>query len=187
VAGTCAKLTAGPNKHMKIVVGIVTALLAVPVGAQETLVPPPQLNQVAKAHHCLPVISFVQDEESSQAAPFGLRYESHYGPLKTLLAGWCAKDPSKPKPPYTLLIWAEREDQPLRSCPDEIPNVKRIGRPELDAWPKIPHEFVMMDTGERLSVRETRVMFGVENHLPEGVDYYACVAGRWAHYSPEKK
>lgn len=24
--------------------------------------------------------------------------------------------------------------------------------------------------------QETRVMFGVENHLPEGVDYYACVA-----------
>jgi len=38
-----------------------------------------------------------------------------------------------------------------------------------------------------LRVRETRVMFGVENHLPEGVDYYACVVGRWAHYSPEKK
>jgi len=51
----------------------------------------------------------------------------------------------------------------------------------------VPHDFVMMDTGERLSVRETRVMFGVENHLPEGVDYYACVAGRWAHYSPEQK
>jgi len=50
-----------------------------------------------------------------------------------------------------------------------------------------PHDFVMMDTGERLSVRETRVMFGVENHLPEGVDYYACLAGQWAHYSPEKK
>jgi hypothetical protein len=45
----------------------------------------------------------------------------------------------------------------------------------------------MLDTGERLSVREARVMFGVENHLPEGVDHYACVVGRWAHFSPEKK
>jgi hypothetical protein len=170
---------------MKIVF-IFAVLLPVLVGAQEMLVPPPQLFELAKAHHCSPVISFVEDEESSQAAPFGLRYESHYGSLKTLLAGWCAKDPSNPKPPYTLLILAAREDQPLRSCPNELRNLKRIGRPELDAWPKNPHDFVMMDTGERLSVRETRVMFGVENHLPEGVDYYACVAGRWAHYSPEK-
>ena len=173
---------------MKIVVGIVALLLAVSLSAQETLVSPPQLFEVAKAHHCLPVTSFVADEESSQAAPFGIRYESHYGPLKTLLAGWCARDPSKLEPPYTLLIWAEREDQPLRSCPNEIRNLKRIGRPEPEAWPMmIPHDFVMLDTGERLSVREKRVMFGVENHLPEGVDYYACVSGRWAHYSPETK
>ena len=173
---------------MKIVVGIVALLLAVSLSAQETLVSPPQLFEVAKAHHCLPVTSSVADEESSQATPFGIRYESHYGPLKTLLAGWCARDPSKLEPPYTLLIWAEREDQPLRSCPNEIRNLKRIGRPEPEAWPMmIPHDFVMLDTGERLSVREKRVMFGVENHLPEGVDYYACVSGRWAHYSPETK
>lgn len=172
---------------MKVVVAIIALLLALPLGAQETLVLPPQLSQVARAHHCSPVVTFVTDEESKQATPFGLRYESHYGPLKTLLAAWCMKDTSKPKGTYTLLIWAEREDQPLHSCPDEIPNVKRIGRPELEAWPMIPHDFVMMDTGERLSVGEKRVMFGVENHLPEGVDYYACVAGRWAHYSPVKK
>jgi hypothetical protein len=46
---------------------------------------------------------------------------------------------------------------------------------------------VMMDTGERLTVRESRIMFGVRNHLPWGKDFYACVAGRGAHYSPEKK
>jgi hypothetical protein len=172
---------------MKLVVTIFAVLLAVPLSAEETLVPPPQLDQVAKAHHCLPVVSFVVDEEGHQAASFELHYESHHGPLKALLSGWCIKDASKPNGLYTLLIWAERQDQPLRICPDEIQNVKRIGHPAIDAWPKIPHDFVMMDTGERLSVRDTRVMFGVENHLPEGVDYYACVAGRWAHYSPEKK
>jgi hypothetical protein len=172
---------------MKLVVTICAALLALPLAAQEILVPPPQLDQVAKAHHCSPIVSFVVDEESQQQASFKVHYESHYGPLKALLAGWCTKDVSKPKGPYMLLIWAERQDQPLRTCPDEIPNVNRIGHPVIEAWPKIPHDFVMMDTGERLSVRETRVMFGVENHLPEGVDYYACVIGQWAHYSPEKK
>jgi hypothetical protein len=172
---------------MKLVVAIFAALLVVPLSAEEILVPPPQLDQVAKAHHCLPVVSFVVDEESRQAASFEVHYEFHHGAPKALLAGWCTKDASKPKGPYTLLIWAEREDQPLRSCPDEIPNVKQIGHPAVDAWQKIPHDFVMMDTGARLTVREMRAMFGVENHLPEGVDYYACVVGRWAHYSPEKK
>jgi hypothetical protein len=168
---------------MKIAVGLFAVLLAMALGAQETLVPPPQLDQVAKAHHCFPVVSFVVDEESHQAASFEVHYEFHHGPPKALLAGWCTKDASKPKGPYTLLIWAEREDQPLRSCPDEIPNIKRIGHPAIDAWPMIPHDFVMMDTGERLSVREARVMFGVENRLPGGVDYYACVAddGRTTH------
>ena len=172
---------------MKVVVLISAVLLSLPLGAEEILVPPPQLDQVAKAHHCSPIVSFVVDEGSRQAATFDIHYETHHGAPKALLAGWCTKDASKPKGPYTLLIWAEREDQPLRTCPDEISNVKQMGHPAIDAWPKTPHDFVMMDTGERLSVRETRVMFGVENHLPEGVDYYACVVGRWAHYSPEKK
>jgi hypothetical protein len=173
--------------YMKVVVAIFAVLVAAPLCAEEILVPPPQLDQVAKAHQCSPIISLVVDEESRQAASFDVHYEFHHGPPKALLAAWCTKDVSKPKWPYTLLIWAERQDQPLRTYPDEIPNVKRMGNPAIDAWPKIPHDFVMMDTGERLSVRETRVMFGVENHLPEGVDYYACVVGRWAHYSPEKK
>jgi hypothetical protein len=175
------------DKGMKIIAGIFSILLCVPLGAEEILVAPPQLDQVAKAHHCLPIVSFVVDEKSQQAASFEVHYESHYGPLKALLAGWCTKDKSNPKGTYTLLIWAEREDQPLRSCPDEIPAIRQMGHPTIEARPKIPHDFVMLDTGERLSVRETRVMFGVENHLPEGVDYYACVAGRWAHFSPEKK
>jgi len=170
----------------RIVLGMVGLLLAVPVGAQERLVPPPYLEDLAKAHHCVPVLGFVADEESSHAAPFELHYEFKYQPPKALLAGWCAKDAAKPKA-YTLLIWAERGDHPLRSCPDEIPNVRRIGHPLIGAWPMVPHDFVMMDTGERLGVKETRVMFGVQDHLPGGVDTYACVAGRWAHYSPEKK
>jgi hypothetical protein len=37
---------------MKLVVAVFVALQAVPLSAEETLVPPPQLDQVAKAHHC---------------------------------------------------------------------------------------------------------------------------------------
>jgi hypothetical protein len=164
---------------LRIVVGMIAVQLARISGSQERLVPPPHLEDLAKAHHCAPVLTFVADGESNHAAPYDLHYEFKYQPPKALLAGWCIKAAAKPKT-YTLLIWAEREDQPLRSCPDEIPNATRIGRPSIEARPMVPHDFVMMDTGERLTVRETGVMFGVENHLPEGVDYYACVAGRWA-------
>ncbi len=170
---------------MRITVGVIAVLLAAPLSAQERLVPPPRLEDLARVHLCVPVLEIVADGESSQAAPFDIHYEFKYQPPKVLLAGFC-KD-AGPKGSYTLLIWAEREDQPLRGCPDGIPNVTRIGHPTVDAWPMVPHYFVMMDTGERLGGRETRVMFGVGNHLPGGVDYYACVSGRWARYSPEKK
>jgi hypothetical protein len=99
---------------MKLVVAVFVALQAVPLSAEETLVPPPQLDQVAKAHHCSPIVSFVVDEESRQAS-FDIHYEFHHGPPKALLAGWCTKDVSKAKGPYTQLIWAERQDQPWLS------------------------------------------------------------------------
>ncbi len=52
-------------------------------------------------------------------APFD--YEFHHGPPKALFAAWCTKDAPESKGTYTLLIWSERPDHPLRSCPDEIP------------------------------------------------------------------
>jgi hypothetical protein len=153
---------------------------------QEQLVLPPQLADLAKAHNCQPVSGFVADEQSNQATPFGLSYEFHYQPPKVLLAAWCVKNAQNTGKIYTLLILAERQDHPLRTCLDEIPNIKRIGRPSIEAEPLIPHDFVMLNTGERLTVRDSRVMFGVRNHVNWGQDFYACVAGKWAHYEPEK-
>ena len=172
---------------MRIVGAFFAVMLAVPVGGQERLVLPPQLEDFARAHHCKPVSGFVTDEESSDAAPFSFQYEFHDGPPKVLLAAWCTKDTPQSKGTYSLLILAERQGTPLRSCPDEIPNLMRIGRPEIYAGPMIPHDFVMMDTGERLTVRESRIMFGVRNHLPSGKEFYACIVGRWAHYLPERR
>jgi hypothetical protein len=48
------------------------------LGAQETLVPPPQLDQVAKAHHCFPVVRFEADQESNQDASYDVHYEFHF-------------------------------------------------------------------------------------------------------------
>jgi hypothetical protein len=172
---------------VKWAVALLAFLSTASAGAQERLVLPPQLEDFAKAHHCQPVSGFVTDDESDQAAPFDFGYEFHHGPPKVLLAGWCTKEAQKLRGTYTLLILAERSDHPLRSCPEEIPNVTRIGRPEIAAGPMVPYDFVMLDTGERLSVRATRIMFGVRNHVPGTADFYACVAGRWAHYSPQKK
>lgn len=172
---------------MRIFSAVFAVLLTVPAGGQERLVIPPQVEEVAKAHHCQPVSAFVTDEQSSQAALFDLHYEFHFDPPKTLLAAWCTKDAPVSKGIYALFILAERLDHPLHSCPDEIPNVTRIGHPALDAAPMVPHDFVMMDTGERLTFRESRIMFGVRNHVAWGQDFYACFAGKGAHYLPEKK
>lgn len=172
---------------MKIVGAFMAVMLTVPVVGQERLVPPPQLENFAKAHHCQPVSEFVTDEESSDAAPFSFGYEFHYGQPKSLLAAWCTKLTPQSRGTYSLLILAERQDHPLHECPDEIPNIKRIGRPSIEAGPMIPHDFVMLTTGTRPTVRESRVMFGVRNHVGWGQDFYACVAGQWAHYEPEKK
>jgi hypothetical protein len=100
---------------MRIVSAFFAIMLTVPAGGQERLVLPPQVEDFAKAHHCQPVSGFVTDEESSQAAPFDFGYEFNHGPPKALFAAWCTKDaPESSKGTYTLLIWSERLDHPLR-------------------------------------------------------------------------
>jgi hypothetical protein len=153
-------------------------LLTVSAVGQERLVLPPQVEDVARAHHCQPVTEFVTDEESSHATPFEIHYEFKFDPPKAFLVAWRAKDAPASKVISTLLVWAERPDHPLRSCPGEIPNANPIGHPTFDAGPMVPHDFVMTDTGARLTVRESRIMFGVRNHYRSGNDFYACVAGR---------
>lgn len=164
---------------------IATAFSAFASG-QEVLVLPPPVEEFAKAHNCNPVSDFVTDERSNKAPPYDFRYEST-DPPKVMLAAWCTNSAKTGKGAYTLLVWATRPDHPLRRCPAEISNVRVIGRPEMDVAPMVPHDFVLMDSGERLPVRESRIMFGVRNHLRSGNDFYACVAGRWAHYAPGKR
>jgi hypothetical protein len=81
---------------MRIVVGVTAVLLAAPLSAQERLVPPPHLEDLAKAHHCVPVLGFIADEESSRAAPFDIHYEFKYQPPKALLTRFC-KNATGPK------------------------------------------------------------------------------------------
>jgi hypothetical protein len=171
---------------MRLLVAILAAVTSASVLGQERLVLPPLVEDVAKAHHCDPVTNYLADEESREATPFDFRYES-VNPPKFMLAAWCTTSEQKAKGTYTLLVWASRSDHPLRSCPAEIANVTAIGHPEMDAAPMVPHDFVLLDTGQRLTVREPRIMFGVRNHIRSGKDFYACVAGRWAHYAPEER
>jgi hypothetical protein len=165
---------------------IFAALLSALALGQGILILPPPVEEVARDHHCDPVANYVTDEESREAAPFDFRYES-VDPPRFMLAAWCTKAEQKAKGTYTLLVWASRSDHPLRTCPAEIANITAIGRPEMDAAPMVPHDFVLMDTGQRLAIREQRIMFGVRNHLRSGKDFFACVAGKWAHYAPEKR
>lgn len=171
---------------MRIVVVLLAVIVAgTAAGHVSILVLPSQVRAFAKEHHCQPVTEFVLDEDSSEAAPYDFGYEFDHDPPAAQFAACCKKEGAQAKGTYTLLIGAERPDNPLHSCPDEIPNVSRIGRPSIEAAPMVPHDFVIIDTGERLTVRELRIMFGVRNSLPWGKDFFACVAGRWARYTPE--
>lgn len=171
---------------MRKLVAILAIVISARALGQEILVLPPPVEEVAKAHHCDPVGHFVTDEESREATPFDFFYES-FDPPQFMLAAWCAKAEQKANGTYTLLVWASRSDNPFRTCPAEVVNVTAIGSPHMFTAQMVPHDFVLMDTGERSTVRETRMMFGVRNNLQSGKDIYACVAGRWAHFLPEKR
>ncbi len=165
---------------------LLAGVVSAPALGQGILVLPPAVEDVAKAHHCDPIASFVTDERSDEAAPFDYRYES-LDPPKVMLAAWCTKADNKAKGTYTLLVWATRPDHPLRTCPAEIDNVTVIGHPEMEVTSMVPHDFVFIDTGQRPPIRESRTMFGVRNHLRSERDFFACIAGRWARYAPEKR
>jgi len=153
--------------------------------AQERLILPREVEDLAKAHHCEPVSHDLESDDPTQLTPFDISNV----PPKIMIAAWCTKGSAKPASAqtYTLLIWVQAPDNPLRTCPDEIQNVPRIGSPRLYAGPMVPHDFTFMDTGLRLTVRDSRIMFGVRNLVPGRQEFYACIVGRWAHYAPERK
>jgi hypothetical protein len=147
----------------------------------EALVFPPEFEEMAKAHHCDPVLHALEADDPSETMPFALRDI----PPRRMVAGWCTKSSATPQsPPTYILLVGAPVDNPLSSCPDEIHNIKRIGGPSFDAGPMVPHDFVFLGTQERPSVREPRIMFGVRIRTP-GPKAYGCMVGRWALYTPE--
>lgn len=152
-------------------------------GYVETLVFPPEFEEMAKAHHCDAVHRELESDNPSETMPFDLRDI----PPKRTVAGWCTRNSptSKSTPTYILMVWAPSPDNPLHYCPDEIHGIARIGSPSIDALPMIPHDFVFLGTNERPTVRERRVMIGVRIRTPGPKAFYACIAGRWALFAPE--
>jgi hypothetical protein len=152
-------------------------------GYVETLVFPPEFEEMAKAHHCDAVLHALESDDPSETMPFDLRDI----PPKRTMAGWCTRNtaPSNSTPNYILVILAPSLDNPLHYCPDEILGITRIGSPSIDALPMIPHDLVIVGTHERPTVKETRVMIGIRIRTPGPKAFYACIAGRWALFSPE--
>jgi hypothetical protein len=152
-------------------------------GYVETLVFPPEFEEMAKAHHCDPVLRALESDDPWETMPFDLRDI----PPKRTVAGWCTRNSptSKSTPTYILMISAPSPDNPLHYCPDEIHDIARIGSPSIDVLPMVPHDFVFLGTTERPTVLETRIVFGVRIRTPGSKPFYACMGGRWALYAPE--
>ncbi len=152
-------------------------------GYVETLVFPPEFEEMAKAHHCDAVLHALESDDPSETMPFDLRDI----PPKRTVAGWCTRNSATPNsaPTFILMIWAPSPDNLLHYCPDEILGITRIGSPSIDALPMIPHDFVIVGTHERPTVKETRVMIGIRIRTPGPKAFYACIAGRWALFAPE--
>jgi hypothetical protein len=54
----------------------------------ETLVFPPEFEEMAKAHHCDPVLHALEADDPSETMPFDLRDI----PPKRTVAGWCTRN-----------------------------------------------------------------------------------------------
>jgi hypothetical protein len=144
-------------------------------GYVETLVFPPEFEELAKAHHCNPVHHALESDDPSETMPFDLRDI----PPKRVIVGWCMKNSATPKstPTYILMIGAPSPDNPLHYCPDEIHGITRIGSPSIDALPMIPHDFVFFGD-ERASDCEGEPRYDWRPNSHAGTEGVLCLHGR---------
>ena len=153
-------------------------------GHVETIVFPLEFEALAKAHHCVPVLHSLPADEPGHDMPFEIRGV----PPTRMFAGWCTREPATQKLPtdYILMVWIQSPDNPLHHCPDEIHGITRIGHPDMDVVPMIPHDFVILGTHDRPPVRDKRIMFVIRIQTPGVQAFYACIVDRWALYTPEQ-
>jgi len=154
--------------------------------AQERLVMPPDVLQLFKAHHCDAVDDYDNSPQAVDNAPFD--YQSSRGVRHSV--AWCTRESKKPANDrkYVMALYFEKSNEPLRKCPDEIPNMLQIGGLKLIEHTKIsPSIFRLrfLDTGEAVERKEPFLTDGVLNRNPAdgNVELFTCIDGRWARAS----
>lgn len=155
--------------------------------AQETLVIPPDMLELFKAHHC----DAVNDNNKSLLGlDSNVPFDYSGWPGSRHIVAWCTRDLKKPPSgrKYIMVLSFENVNDPLRKCPGEIANMPHIGglrllEPTQISTKKFPLRF--LDTGKVVEQKEPFLTDAILNRSPVdgSLELFTCVDGRWARAS----
>jgi hypothetical protein len=157
--------------------------------AQETLVFPPGMLELFKAHHCEPADDYNNSPQGLSNVPFD--YSGRPGSRHII--AWCTRDLKKPAADrkYVMVLFFEKVNDPLRKCAGEITNMPRIGgikliEPTQISTRKFPFRF--LDTGKPVERAEPFLTDTILNRNPVdgSLELFTCVDGRWARASQRR-
>lgn len=155
--------------------------------AQESLVIPPDVLDLFKAHHCEAVDAF---NHSRDGAGDNVPFDYSSWPGSRHIVAWCTRDLKKPaaERKYVMVLSFEKVDDPLRQCAGEIANMSHIGgirlmKPTQISTTQFPLRF--LDTGKPVQRAEPFLTDAILNRSPSDstLELFTCVDRRWARAS----
>jgi hypothetical protein len=162
-------------------------LMICSVASAETLVLPPDMLELFKAHHCDAVVDY---NNSPQGLDKNVPFDYSGWPGSRHIIAWCTRDLKKPAADrkYVMVLSFEKTNEPLRKCPGEIANMLHIGgirltKPTLISTREYPLRF--LDTGKLVERAEPFLTDVILNRNPVdgSLELFTCVDGRWARAS----
>jgi hypothetical protein len=155
--------------------------------AQGTLVTPPDMLELFRAHHC----EAVDDHNNSpQGLDNNVPFDYSGWPGSRHIIAWCTRDLKKPAADrkYVMVLSFEKVNEPLRKCAGEITNMLLVGgiklmEPTQISTRKLPLRF--LDTGKPIERAEPFLTDAILNRNPvdDSLELFTCVDGRWARAS----
>ena len=107
---------------------ILVAILGIccDANAQGTLVIPPDMADLFKAHHCEAVEDY---NNSPQGLDTNVPFDYSSWPGSRHIIAWCTRDLKKPaaERKYVMVLSFENAGEPLRKCVGEIADMRHIG------------------------------------------------------------
>lgn len=155
--------------------------------ARETLVFPPDMLELFKAHHCEPADDY---NNSTKGLDNNVPFDYSSWPGSRHIIAWCTRDLKKPAAgrKYVMVLFFEKANDPLRKCAGEIANMPHIGgikliEPTQISTKKFPLRF--LDTGKPVERAEPFLTDTILNRNPVdgSLELFTCVDGRWARAS----